>query len=37
MGGFHKPTVFTVLIAVVILFLLYHFVVRPGKKRGESK
>jgi hypothetical protein len=37
MRGFHKPTVFTVLVIVVVLFLLYHFLVKSGRKGGESK
>lgn len=37
MKGFHKPTLFTVLAVVVVLFLLYHFLFRPKGKGGEKK
>jgi hypothetical protein len=31
MNGFHKPTLMTVLVVVVVLFVVYHFTL--GRKR----
>lgn len=36
MRGFHKPTLFTVLAVVVVLFILYHFIVRPNKRKDAK-
>lgn len=32
MSGFHKPTLLTVAVVVVVLFVVYHMVL--GRKRG---
>lgn len=33
MNGFHKPTVMTVVVFVVVAFIVYHFVL--GRKKAS--